>query len=288
MQLTKFALVTGCGIGGIGHALASRLREENIEVIATLLPHENDEHLVSKGVHVTRTDVTKDESVEELKKMIQQLTRGRLDILVNNAGICYTMPATDTKVAEVEKMFKVNVFGPMRIVHYMHPFLIEAKGVIVNIGSIGGVCPYVYGASYNASKAALHHYGNTLRVEMRPFGYGTYLTSPSCGTDLRRVRVVNIISGEVHTNILKNDHGRSLPEEWRIDSVYYPLNDAFQAHLYRKPDGITPDQYAAGVVKEILKKSPVPWFWFGASSGMIRCIDAFLPRTFWVCAYISV
>ncbi|CAI7633313.1 unnamed protein product [Penicillium discolor] len=168
------------------------------------------------------------------------------------------MPATDTKVAEVEKMFKVNVFGPMRIVHYMHPFLIEAKGVVVNIGSIGGVCPYVYGASYNASKAALHHYGNTLRVEMRPFGYGTYLTLPSHDTDPRSVRVVNIISGEVHTNILKNDHGRSLPE-----------------------DGITPDQYAAGVVKEILKKSPVPWFWFGASSGTIRCIDAFLPRTFW-------
>ncbi|CRL21973.1 Short-chain dehydrogenase/reductase SDR [Penicillium camemberti] len=252
MQLTKFALITGCGRGGIGHALASRLREENIEVIATLLPHENDEHLVSKGVHVTRTDVTKDESVEELKNTIQNLTGGRLDILVNNAGICYTMPATDTKVADVEKMFKVNVFGPMRIVHYMHPFLIEAKGVVVNIGSIGGVCPYVYGASYNASKAALHHYGNTLRVEMRPFG----------------VRVVNIISGEVHTNILKNDHGRSLPEGASLPKA-------------STPDGITPEQYAAGVVKEILKKSPVPWFWFGASSGMIRCIDAFLPRTFW-------
>ncbi|KAF4186819.1 hypothetical protein CNMCM7927_005059 [Aspergillus lentulus] len=125
------------------------------------------------------------------------------------------MPATDTEVAEVEKMFKVNVFGPMRMVHYMHRFVIEAKGVIVNIGSIGGVCPYVYGASYNASKAALHHYGNTLRVEMRPFG----------------VRVVNVISGEVHTNILRNDHGRSLPD----NSVYYKMNDAFQAHLYRKP-----------------------------------------------------
>lgn len=87
----------------------------------------------------------------------------------------YTMPATDTKANEVERMFRVNVFGPMRVVHYLHPLLIEAKAVIVNIGSIGGVCPYVYGASYNASKAALHHYGNTLRVEMRPFGYVIYL-----------------------------------------------------------------------------------------------------------------
>ncbi|KAJ5611895.1 hypothetical protein N7528_009000 [Penicillium herquei] len=261
MQGEKFALITGCGYGGIGHALAFKLREQNVEVIATLLPHENEDHLIAKGVHVTRTDVTNDSSVEKLKETIQKLTGGKLDILINNAGICYTMPATDTKVADVEKMFQVNVFGPMRVVHFLHPFLIATKGVVVNIGSIGGVCPYVYGASYNASKAALHHYGNTLRVEMRPFG----------------VRVVNIISGEVHTNILKNDHGRSLPE----DSIYSPMNEAFQAHLHRKPDGVTPDQYATGVVKEILKKSPAPWFWFGASSGTIRFIDAYLPRTFW-------
>lgn len=68
-----------------------------------------------------------------------------------------------------------------------------------------------------------------------------------------------------------------------LDSVYFPLNEAFQAHLYRKPDGMTPDQYAVGVVKELLKKSPAAWFWWGASTGLIRSIDAFLPRTFWVC-----
>ena len=30
--------------------------------------------------------------------------------------------------------------------------------------------PYVFGSVYNASKAALHAYANTLRVEMAPLG----------------------------------------------------------------------------------------------------------------------
>ena len=80
------------------------------------------------------------------------------------------MPAADSDVRQIEKMFAVNVFGPMRMVHHLHKHLIRAKGVVVNTGSIGGVCPFVYGASYNSSKAALHHWGNTLRIEMRPFG----------------------------------------------------------------------------------------------------------------------
>lgn len=55
------------------------------------------------------------------------------------------MPAADTEVHEVEKMFAVNVFGPMRMVHYFHKLLVAAHGIIVNIGSIGGVMPYTYG-----------------------------------------------------------------------------------------------------------------------------------------------
>jgi hypothetical protein len=55
------------------------------------------------------------------------------------------MTAIDTDVAAVQRMFDVNVFGPMRMVRSFHPLLIKAAGAIVNIGSVGGISPYVYG-----------------------------------------------------------------------------------------------------------------------------------------------
>ena len=57
----------------------------------------------------------------------------------------YTMTAIDTDVISVQRMFDVNVFGPMRMVHHFHDMLIRALGAVVNIGSIGGIVPYVYG-----------------------------------------------------------------------------------------------------------------------------------------------
>lgn len=59
--------------------------------------------------------------------------------------IGYTMTAIDTDVNAVKRMFEVNVFGPMQMVHHFHDMLIQASGAIVNIGSIGGIVPYMYG-----------------------------------------------------------------------------------------------------------------------------------------------
>lgn len=42
---------------------------------------------------------------------------------------------------------------------------------------------------------------------------------------------IQIISGEVGTNILKNDHGRSLPE----GSYYSPMAEEFKNHVHRTP-----------------------------------------------------
>ncbi|PYI20860.1 NAD(P)-binding protein [Aspergillus japonicus CBS 114.51] len=258
----KFALVTGCGQGGIGEALVTEYARRGIHPIATVLPNESSEHLSAKGITFFPLDVTVEESVVELKARIRELTGGYLDILVNCAGIAYTMTAIDTDVGAVQRMFDVNLFGPMRMVHHFHDLIIPAKGTIVNIGSIGGIVPYLYGASYNATKAGLHHWSNTLRVEMAPFD----------------VRVITVISGEVYTNILKNDAHRQLPE----GSYYSPLAEEFRQHVTRTPSGATDRfQYASKVVGESLRSSPAAWFWTGSSTGLIRCLDTFAWRTIW-------
>ncbi|KAI2618199.1 NAD(P)-binding protein [Hypoxylon sp. NC1633] len=258
----KFALVTGCGKGGIGEALVTEYTRRGIHAIATVLPNEGSDHLSQAGITFFPLDVTVEQSVIELKAGVQKLTGGQLDVLVNCAGIAYTMTAIDTDVAAVQRMFDVNLFGPMRMVHHFHDMLIRSTGTIVNIGSIGGVIPYLYGASYNATKAGLHHWSNTLRVEMAPFD----------------VKVLTIISGEVSTNILKNDAHRRLPE----GSYYSPFAENFRQHVTRTPEGATDRfKYAENVVAQSLKKAPPAWFWYGSFTGTIRFLDTFGWRTIW-------
>lgn len=233
-----------------------------VHAIATVLPNEASEHLSDAGITFFPLDVTVEESVKSLKAAVQELTGGRLDVLVNCAGIAYTMTAIDTDVSEVQRMFDINVFGPMRMVRSFHGMIIQAKGTIVNISSIGSLIPFLYGSSYNASKAALAHWGNTLRVEMAPLG----------------VRVITVISGEISTNILKGDANRELPE----GSYYSPLAQEFKKHVTRVPAGATDRlKYASHVVQQSLRATPPAWYWYGSFTGLTRFLDIFGWRTAW-------
>ncbi|KAM0251918.1 hypothetical protein ACHAQJ_007933 [Trichoderma viride] len=81
----KFALVTGCGLGGIGEALILEYTRRGVHAIATVLPNENSDHLTAAGITWFPLDVTDEKSVINLKEKILALTNGYLDFLVNNA-----------------------------------------------------------------------------------------------------------------------------------------------------------------------------------------------------------
>jgi len=143
--------------------LALNFHSRGFRVFATARNPDSISSLAALGITTLALEVHKVESVKALRDQVLSLTGGRLDYLVNNAGTNYTVPALDIDNEEVHDLFEANVFGVMRMCQTFIPLLIEAKGTIVQIGSLTGHMPYIFSSGYNASKAALHAYTNTLR-----------------------------------------------------------------------------------------------------------------------------
>lgn len=167
----KTALVTGVTTTGIGGALAAELCKAGYFVFCTARRAEALDAFQQPGFKTILLDVTSTESVQAGAALVSSLTGGRLDILVNNAGVATHLPALDIEIDKtVRAMFEVNVLGAMRMVQCFSRLLIEAKGTIVNIGSIAPILPLPFSSAYNSTKAALHAYGDSLEMEMKPFG----------------------------------------------------------------------------------------------------------------------
>lgn len=132
------------------------------------------------------------------------------------------------------------------------PLLLSSRGLIINIGSVAAIIPYVFGSVYNASKAALHAYSQTLRLELAPFD----------------VRVMVIVTGGVKSRIARTD--RTLQN----GSLYAEIERDFLRRTKHSQEGAMPaEDYSRSVVRQALK-SPVrqrKWVWSGAKVWTVVC-----------------
>ena len=92
----------------------------------------------------------------------------RLDILVNNAGTFESVDLEDISVEAWDRMFETNTRAPFLMAQAAYPYLKEAGGRIVNIGSLGGIHPWATHAHYCTSKAALHMLSQTMAKAWAP------------------------------------------------------------------------------------------------------------------------
>ncbi|KAL9137289.1 MAG: hypothetical protein Q9175_001493 [Cornicularia normoerica] len=260
MEGKKTVLITGCSPGGIGHALAMQFHSKGLHVFATARNEKAVTDLGTLGIEALQLEVTSYESVAEVKRYISQRTNGSLDYLINNAGRNYTIPALDVEHSEVRATFETNVFSVMRMCQAFAPLLIQAKGTIVQIGSVAAEIPYVFGSTYNASKAALHAYSDTLRIELAPFD----------------VKVMVVVTGGVKSNIARTH--RELPES----SLYHPLSAEYQRRQLHSQEGAMEGTvYAEGVVKAALRSKPTRSLWRGHQAWNVWLLLTLMPRMFW-------
>jgi dehydrogenase/reductase SDR family member 4 len=141
---------------------------------------------------------------------------GALDILVNNAA---TNPQfgmlVDAEDAAVDRVFEVNVQGPLRLISAaVHAWMGDHGGSIINIASIGGINPEPMIGAYNASKAALINLTRTLSHELGGSGIRVNAIAPGLvDTDFAKVLIE---TPKIHDRIVR---GTALKRHAEPDEV---------------------------------------------------------------------
>ncbi len=114
---------------------------------------------------------------------------GSLDLVIANAGRGDTKLATRLIWDDVASIFDVNVRGAIATLLAAIPVcLAQQRGHLVGVSSLAGVRGLPNAAAYGASKAALSHFLESLRIDLHPAG----------------IRVTDVQPGFVDTPIVAN------------------------------------------------------------------------------------
>ncbi|KAJ4302873.1 NADPH-dependent 1-acyl dihydroxyacetone phosphate reductase [Kalmusia sp. IMI 367209] len=254
---SKTVLITGSSAGGIGHALALAFQQRGATVFATARSLSKVQDLVSlPNMHLLSLDVTSSDSIAAAARKVEAITGGKLDVLINNAGLQYVTPALDVDIAKAREVFEANYWGPLRMIKAFKGMLVAARGTIVNVGSLAGIVHVPFQSQYNASKAAINMYSETLRIELAPLG----------------VKVVTLAAGNVTSNMISNG---APPAQLPADSFYKPIEkDIANAEEFTN---MPTSQFANEVATEVLDGASGKVF-KGANSTLVKWLVPFLPQ----------
>jgi len=172
----KVALVTGAS-SGIGQSIAELLAQSGYTVYGT---SRKDNAAEQRNYKMIALDVNSEESTQAAIKTVIQ-AEGRIDVVVNNAGFGIEAGgAEESSIAQMQQVFETNFFGVVRVIQAVLPYMRQQKqGRIINIGSILGLLPAPYMATYSATKHAIEGYSESLDHELRTRGIRVSVIEPA-------------------------------------------------------------------------------------------------------------
>ena len=171
----KIAIVTGASTG-IGAATAELLANSGYKVYGT---SRRVVQTTQSSYKMITLDVNSDESVQAAINQVIQI-EGRIDLLVNNAGFGVAPGgAEESSIEQSKMMFDTNFFGMVRMTRAVVPHMRkQGEGRIINIGSILGLIPAPYMATYAATKHAVEGFSESIDHELRTKGIRVSVVEP--------------------------------------------------------------------------------------------------------------
>ena len=147
---------------GIGFATTVKFLSEGWEVVVLTRAVEKLDALkmdYPDRLHICKLDLMQLDGV--------QLPNLPVDILINNAGALVNKPLSEVSLADLQKSYGVNVFGPYLLIQKLLPKFTE-KAHVVNISSVGGIQGSVKFAglsAYSSAKGAINVLTECLQTE---------------------------------------------------------------------------------------------------------------------------
>lgn len=178
------AVVTGAG-GGLGRALVRQLARQGWQVALVDRDAEAAAHALQElrdaggtgFIHIM--DVANPENWATLRRSLGEIW-GQLDLLVNNAGLAAVGEVDQLSVAAWQRSVEVNLLGAVYGCRELLPWLKSnpAGGQILNVSSLAATAGAPAMAAYNATKAGLMAFSETLYAELRGTGVGVTVLCP--------------------------------------------------------------------------------------------------------------
>jgi len=172
--MSNYVLITGA-TAGFGEACArifaknkwnliiTGRRKERLELLKKELYDAHDVDIVTLSF-----DVREQQAVENAINLISEKVKNKLEILINNAGLAVGKGPIDNGIIDDwERMIDTNIKGLLYVSNAVIPVLkSNAKGHIINIGSIAGKEVYPGGNVYCASKHAVDALSKAMRIDL--------------------------------------------------------------------------------------------------------------------------
>ena len=164
----KVVLVTG-GARGLGEAIVRAFHGQGCKVALNYNSSKEQADALAAGlggVEIFRADVA---DGTQVRKMVGAIEAGigTIDVLVNNAGLSYEMELERFVESEFERMWRVNVLGPVNTSLAVMPGMKRSGGTIINIASHAGIGNTRAGGTfYAATKSALIMLTKRMAVEL--------------------------------------------------------------------------------------------------------------------------
>jgi NAD(P)-dependent dehydrogenase (short-subunit alcohol dehydrogenase family) len=161
------ALVTGAS-RGLGLALARALAARGWRLVIDARGAEALEAARAELAAVTEVVAVPGDVTDEAHgRALIEAAGDRIDLLVNNASVLGPSPQpalADYPLSELERVYRANVFAPLRLVQLALPRLAHGARIL-NVTSDAAVEGYEGWGGYGSSKAALEQLTNVLAAE---------------------------------------------------------------------------------------------------------------------------